>query len=263
MNDSRSSTTLQFNQEQFDEFARLSGDDNPIHVDEDFSARTRFGRTVAHGMFIFANFNAALARRAAGPMILAQQSLVFTGPTFTGERLTIDIEGAPAPSFSEKLTDASGDVTSHGVALVAARAAFERLPRREPSDVELKGMHVGMSRSGVRTITKADVADFLDLVGDPNPVFVGDGAEVPPALVGGMVSWLLGVELPGRGTNWLKQRYSFHEPVPVDSEITTTVTISRLRPEKDLVNLDTVCDVGGRVVASGETLVFVRDTEAH
>jgi acyl dehydratase len=39
---------------EFDAFARLSGDDNPIHVDPDFSSRTRFGRTVSHGMLIYA-----------------------------------------------------------------------------------------------------------------------------------------------------------------------------------------------------------------
>ena len=42
-----------FTQRQFDEYARLSGDDNPIHVDAAFAAGTRFGRTVAHGMFLF------------------------------------------------------------------------------------------------------------------------------------------------------------------------------------------------------------------
>lgn len=41
-----------FTQADFDAFAALSGDDNPIHVDPDFSARTRFGRTVAHGALL-------------------------------------------------------------------------------------------------------------------------------------------------------------------------------------------------------------------
>ncbi len=42
-----------FSQTDFDRFAALSGDDNPIHVDAEFSARTRFGRTVAHGMLLY------------------------------------------------------------------------------------------------------------------------------------------------------------------------------------------------------------------
>ena len=40
-------------QQDFDLFAKLSGDSNPIHVDPEFSARTRFGKTVSHGMLLF------------------------------------------------------------------------------------------------------------------------------------------------------------------------------------------------------------------
>jgi len=40
-------------QADFDAFAAVSGDDNPIHVDPEFSAHTRFGRTVAHGMLLY------------------------------------------------------------------------------------------------------------------------------------------------------------------------------------------------------------------
>jgi acyl dehydratase len=51
--DTQISEVKTFTQAEFDAFARLSGDDNPIHVDPEFSARTRFGRTVAHGMLLY------------------------------------------------------------------------------------------------------------------------------------------------------------------------------------------------------------------
>ena len=51
---------------RFDRFARLSGDDNPIHVDPAFSARTRFGRTVAHGMLLYGRVWAMIAGGPAG-----------------------------------------------------------------------------------------------------------------------------------------------------------------------------------------------------
>ncbi len=41
-----------FSQTDFNRFAALSGDDNPIHIDPEFSAKTKFGQTVAHGMFL-------------------------------------------------------------------------------------------------------------------------------------------------------------------------------------------------------------------
>jgi acyl dehydratase len=75
-------------QEEFDRFAVLSGDDNPIHVDPVFSARTRFGRTVSHGMLLYARAYAAIRRRwpQAGH---ATQTLMFPNPAYAGEELEL------------------------------------------------------------------------------------------------------------------------------------------------------------------------------
>ena len=51
-----------FTQDDFVRFARLSGDDNPIHVDAKFASTTRFGKTVAHGMLLYSVLCAWLTR---------------------------------------------------------------------------------------------------------------------------------------------------------------------------------------------------------
>jgi acyl dehydratase len=68
----------------FDAFASLSGDDNPIHVDPDFSARTRFGRTVSHGMLLSTVLRGLLDELVPGSSQV-QQRLMFPAPTFTDE----------------------------------------------------------------------------------------------------------------------------------------------------------------------------------
>lgn len=73
-------------QDEFDRFAAISGDANPIHIDPDFSARTRFGRTVSHGMLLYSIFWGALRRRYP-KMRTARQSLKFSNPAFAGETL--------------------------------------------------------------------------------------------------------------------------------------------------------------------------------
>ena len=82
-----------FSQKEFDAFARLSGDDNPIHVDPGFSAATRFGRTVAHGMLLYAVFRGLVFRLMPHASQLAQD-LKFTAPTYADEpmRFTLNIE---------------------------------------------------------------------------------------------------------------------------------------------------------------------------
>jgi 3-hydroxybutyryl-CoA dehydratase len=75
-------------QDEFNRFAALSGDDNPIHVDPDFSARTRFGKTVAHGMFLYSLICGMLAKHfpnASQP----RQDLVFPAPSFVGEEVAV------------------------------------------------------------------------------------------------------------------------------------------------------------------------------
>ena len=79
-----------FTQSDFDRFAALSGDDNPIHVDAEFSARTRFGRTVAHGMLLYSVVCSVLGTRLPGPGTLQiEQELMFPTATPTGEEVEV------------------------------------------------------------------------------------------------------------------------------------------------------------------------------
>jgi acyl dehydratase len=84
-----------FTQEDFDRFAGLSGDDNPIHVDPDFSARTRFGRTVAHGMLLYGKVCQVLGAVFPGPgTVQIEQEMIFPAPTYAEEEITLRIEVA-------------------------------------------------------------------------------------------------------------------------------------------------------------------------
>ncbi|MDO9524607.1 MAG: MaoC/PaaZ C-terminal domain-containing protein [Gemmobacter sp.] len=73
-------------QAEFDTFAALSGDANPIHTDPGFAARSRFGRTVSHGMLIYAHLSALLTRLAPGRR-QRLASLLFPNPAYVAEYL--------------------------------------------------------------------------------------------------------------------------------------------------------------------------------
>lgn len=80
-----------FSQSDFNAFARLSGDDNPIHVDPDFSARTRFGRTVAHGALLCAVLRGLVEELAPGGRQI-RQSTQYPAPAPVDEALRFDAE---------------------------------------------------------------------------------------------------------------------------------------------------------------------------
>ena len=68
-------------------FAAASGDTNPLHLDDDFAAKTRFKGRIAHGTLVGGLISAGLAR-LPGLTIYLSQDLEFHNPVRVGDRLT-------------------------------------------------------------------------------------------------------------------------------------------------------------------------------
>jgi acyl dehydratase len=83
---------------------------------------------------------------------------------------------------------------------------------------------------------------------------------VPEPLIAALFSYLLGVVLPGPGTNYLKQELAFLAPARPGDELTARVQITRLRPDKHLVDLWATCTArDGTLICEGRALVKARD----
>ena len=118
-------------------------------------------------------------------------------------------------------------------------------------------MQVGQSATISRSYSRSDLEGFARLSG------LGVPETVPEPLIAGLFSYLLGVRLPGPGTNYLKQELRFLAPAAPDTELTAKVEITRLRPDKHLVDLWSTCtDANGVLVCEGRSLVKARDVGA-
>jgi 3-hydroxybutyryl-CoA dehydratase len=83
--------TLTVTRETIDAYADLTGDDNPLHVDDDYAAAGVFGDVVAHGMLTVGVVSAALAD-FPGDIVYASQNLDFEAPVHPGHEVTATVE---------------------------------------------------------------------------------------------------------------------------------------------------------------------------
>lgn len=106
-------------------FADLVGDRNPVHVDEAYARETRFGRTIAHGMWAASLISAAIGTRLPGPGTLyLGQTLRFMAPVFPGDTVTATVtvtairEDKPIATLSTVCVNQDGTSVLEGEATV-------------------------------------------------------------------------------------------------------------------------------------------------
>ena len=107
------------------DFARVSGDNNPIHLDEAYAAKTRFGKRIAHGMMAGTMLSKVAGTRLPGPgSIYLSQTMKFKNPVFIGDTITAEIKvigqkaGKPLFTLSTIVRNQDGLVLLDGEAMV-------------------------------------------------------------------------------------------------------------------------------------------------
>jgi 3-hydroxybutyryl-CoA dehydratase len=119
------SRTATITDEMIRGFATLTGDTNPVHLDDDYAAGSRFGRRIAHGMIAAGLISATLANDLPGPgTVYLSQSLKFKLPVFPGDTVTATVEvlsvreDKPIVTLSTVCTNQDNEVVLEGEAVV-------------------------------------------------------------------------------------------------------------------------------------------------
>ena len=117
--------TKTIEQADINAFADVTGDHNPVHVDESFAKTTRFGRTIAHGM-LSASLISADKLPGAGSIYLGQ-TLQVVAPVFPGDEITARVtvkeirEDKPIVKLETLCINQRGEVVIRGEATVLSR----------------------------------------------------------------------------------------------------------------------------------------------
>jgi 3-hydroxybutyryl-CoA dehydratase len=124
----------------------------------------------------------------------------------------------------------------------------------------------GMSDVYAKTITDADVITFAGISGDTNPVHLNyefasetmfEGQVAHGMLTASFISTVIGTKLPGPGCVYLGQDLRFKAPVKVGDTVMAGCTVTKLIPGKNIIEMDTICTVSGKVVLEGRATVLV------
>ncbi|KRN98124.1 MaoC family dehydratase [Companilactobacillus kimchiensis] len=87
------SISKRITEEDVDMFAKVTGDYNPMHMDEEFAGKTQFHKRIAHGMLSAGMISACLGNKMPGPgAIYLNQTLKFDKPVYFGDVLVASVE---------------------------------------------------------------------------------------------------------------------------------------------------------------------------
>ncbi|WP_172300082.1 MaoC family dehydratase [Pseudoruegeria sp. HB172150] len=129
----------------------------------------------------------------------------------------------------------------------------------------IEDLELGMSRHLDKIVTDRDIQMFAEVSTDRNPVHLDDGYAADTIfggriahgiLTAGLISAVIGEQLPGHGTVYLKQSLTFLAPVRPGDTVRAEVTVAAIDSTRRRVTLDCRCSVGKTAVLKGEAVVL-------
>jgi 3-hydroxybutyryl-CoA dehydratase len=104
------------------EFARITLDTNPLHLDEEFAKQTRFGGCIVHGMFGASLISAVIGTELGGPIYL-EQTLKFLKPIRVGETITAYAEVISVQEDKNIVTLSTSVTNEEGLEVIKGEAS--------------------------------------------------------------------------------------------------------------------------------------------
>lgn len=139
---------------------------------------------------------------------------------------------------------------------------LDNMPR---GTIFIEDIEMGMTRHLRKVVTDRDIELFAEVTSDRNPVHLDDdyaqgtvfgGRIAHGMLTAGLISAVIGEQLPGHGTVYMGQSLKFLAPVRPGDMVTAEVEVIAIDQAKRRVTLDCRCTVDGRKVLTGEAMVM-------
>lgn len=122
--------TRVFNEEDVEEFAHVSGDDNPMHLDEEYASQTSFKHRIAHGHLVSSMYSDILGSELPGlGTIYLKQNMTYVKPVYLGDTITAVVTVTDQDLEKNRITCDTKSYNQDGELVVVGSAVV--LPPRE------------------------------------------------------------------------------------------------------------------------------------
>ncbi len=145
----------------------------------------------------------------------------------------------------------------------------DNLPR---GTIYIEDLKIGMTRHLRKQITDRDITLFAEVSTDNNPVHMDDeyaketifkGRIAHGMITAGLISAVIGEQLPGHGTVYMGQTLKFMAPVRPGDTVMAEVEVREIDHMRRRVSLDCRCTVGDTLVLKGEALVLAPSRKSN
>ena len=129
----------------------------------------------------------------------------------------------------------------------------------------IEDIEIGMVRSLRKVVTDQDIALFAEISTDKNPIHLDEnyaqntifgGRVAHDMLTAGLISAVIGEQLPGHGTVYLGQNLKFLAPVRPGDMVLAEVEVTDIDHSRRRVTMNTRCIVEDKVVLTGDATVL-------
>ena len=130
---------------------------------------------------------------------------------------------------------------------------------------------VGDKATLKKAFTESEVKSFVKISLDDNPIHLDRKYAETTAfgqpivhgiLVASLLSGLMGGKFPGHGSIYLGQSLNFKAPVYIDEEVEASVEVIKIREDKPIITLKTLCmKSDGTIAIEGEAVLKYQDVQ--
>jgi 3-hydroxybutyryl-CoA dehydratase len=115
----------EFSEYEVNEFSKISGDKNPIHLDDDYARDTIFKQRVVHGALVSSIFSSMFANSLPGPgCIYLMSEFRYLKPVFLHEKVTFEIEIKALDSIKRRIVFENKAQSSHGLCIIGSAQLY-------------------------------------------------------------------------------------------------------------------------------------------